>query len=359
MEKILPLNRTNERVNECWTTLRLAAILSDDSFLPWFVEKFITLRLNTFFHTGYYDMSLADWGVEYYYLYDEVLEFKRVTDSKNIVDQLIETINQNGYGVIHWDLFHITNNPYHEKQHVGHEALIYGYDDHRKEFYYLDMLVGNDPLSTVEKISYDVLDRAFTSYIEFAKGDPMQYDLHMTIDGPASMMYLKKPTIVREPKLERINYAVRRSLNGGIYQEVNAPPFGYTPFQRVGISVYEGYYSDLTRVLKEENKNLLKEDVNIAYSMYKLLECKNGLLFRLNYLEQHQYIRMGNDLPNQLKDLCHLIQNGRTLYVKYSLTLQDKYLEQANDHYKRAEELDHHLLTQVKDLTYHARQGLI
>jgi hypothetical protein len=96
MEKLLPFNFNWGNNTDCWNSKFLGIVLSNDAFLPWYVERFSSIflrkRKNEFL-THYYDRGSSAFN----YLYQEVLDFKRIKERADIIRTIKNAIDNNSY----------------------------------------------------------------------------------------------------------------------------------------------------------------------------------------------------------------------------------------------------------------------
>jgi len=346
MKKLLPINLNTGITTDCWNFYRLAVILSDEKLLPWFVERFIEVLMHENFTTAYYDFGSLD----AYFTYDEVLEYEEIINKEAIISVIFDSVNRNGYVYLYWDRYFIKESPFFKKDHSLHDMLIIGYDDKQEEIYYIDIGI-NNILWGIHTVKFDNFVEAFSSGLKIVRERPNDFIWLHAYYLPACIFYLKNKTFNRGPRLGRIYASLEVCLRGREFiNKKFVPDKNTSSVFRSGTSIYKGYYEDLNEVLVNKNSNLLNENKHILYGIKRLIESKNGLLFRLNYLNKHNYVTLDESLVKNIKQLLNTLEISFQLMSKYAFTMNIKYLERANQRFKEAEELDICVLTEAINL---------
>lgn len=118
-----------------------------------------------------------------------------------------------------------------------------------------------------------------------------------------------------------------------------------------GISIYKGYYNDLYNVFSI-NQSVLKSSPIILRTMKSLIESKYGLLFRVEYLNNNNYIKNNELLKGELNFLVDTLEKAFYLMIKCAETLESKYFEKACTEFERAEKSDVLVLAELVEVLY-------
>lgn len=126
-KKELDINMTEPIVTECWNYCRLAVALAVNN-RNWYVDKFWEVNIYDGFMSYYYE---ADSERRSMPNYDKVLDIERINANIDIVPQIIEAIDKEGY-----PLLYIKSN---KSKIAEHEVLVYGYDIEEKKSTMFDL----------------------------------------------------------------------------------------------------------------------------------------------------------------------------------------------------------------------------
>lgn len=346
MQKVLPVTINTGFTTECWTFLRLAAILSDRKNIPWFVENF-----NNYFVNDNYDVLYYDWGSrEFLCLYDELLEFEDLSDKSDIVSAVIDAINQDGYVLLYCDRFYITGSSHYQKEHLPHDLMIHGYDTDARVFHFIDINI-DGRLWGEHFVSFDILKRAFESMLEIYALDFNRWTWLYRTKVPASVFHLKH--FDRKPRLDVFYEEICNYLQGGetLERVNNNGKIGYR-LKRFGISGYRSYYEDLINTLYTSDKNYLgkKENEHVLFKMKSLIENKHNLEFKLRYLNDNDLTNFPEDIFFSIRTLCELLESAFYSSTKYSFTLDEAFLSIVKENFMDAEKLEMKILHEIKNL---------
>ncbi len=345
MQKKLPITINTGFTTECWTFLRLAAILSDSKNIPWFIENF-----NNYFVDETYDVLYYEWSSrEFLCIYDEILQFEDISDKKDIVGAVIDAINQDGYVVLYCDRFYIKGSPHYQKEHYPHDLLIYGYDNDSKVFNFIDINI-DGCLWGEHTISYDIIKHAFESMLEIFTIDFDRWTWIYRTKLPASVFYLNKH-FNRKPRLDIFYEEICNCLSGGetLERVNNNGKMGYR-LKRFGVSSYRSYYEDLINTISNSDKNYLgkEENKHVLYKMKSLIENKYNLEFKLKYLNENNLTNFPENIFLNIKNLCELLESAFYSSTKYSFTLDKALLSIVRENFIDAEKLEINILQEIK-----------
>jgi len=153
--------------SDFWTFCHLSDLLSVlISKYPRFYEYAILNAYSYSFrgsHWWWRDIDIA-WDNKYLsYIYDCFTFEKIMLDSKNIIDNIIDVINNDDPMLIPVDVFYLPNRIDWKKKHLSHNIMVTGYDT--KEgmlFYFIDTFSGYEECS----ISYNTFKEAIFSVNE-------------------------------------------------------------------------------------------------------------------------------------------------------------------------------------------------
>lgn len=114
-EKMFPVKVTGGIYSKCWHSYIVAALLSDEKYFPWFVERFMDFYVSEDC-VGWYQIQNAISGP--YYEYEEVIDFQEIRDfSMNPIQSIREALTRHRYVI-----------SVYESEGEPHEIMIIGYD---------------------------------------------------------------------------------------------------------------------------------------------------------------------------------------------------------------------------------------
>ncbi len=338
MQKILPVNLDTKITTEIYNHIRLAAILSEEGFLPWFIERFIVLYMDeNYFFSNYYMYG----SLSARYVYDEVLLSFPVSCKSNIIDEIKKHIDNHGYVQILCDKYYIEGSTFYQKSHFFHDLMLIGYADNPSLFFFVDLNI-NKKLTGVHSISEGSLLSSWDATLKFIKGKKPEelYNLSfMQFDFPVSAFYLRKENTRKLPNLNYIYYSLQYCQNNPVYQTNFC---GLTSINRIGSAIYRIYYENLYQRLQEEKyKNILLEhDGVILISLKRLIENKMGMHFRLNYLMGKKMIAEDLLLLDKMYLVKENLEYAFNCLVKYACTFDFELLEEAMTIFKETQKID-------------------
>jgi hypothetical protein len=349
-KKILPVNLEHGITNPCWNYVRLCAIMSDEKYLPWFVERFININISREFLIDYFIPG----EFNPFSFYDEVLEFEEIKSKENIIEGIIEAISSNGYVLLLCDEYHISGTPSYQKNHLLHEMLIFGYDLSTKEADFVFTNVNGKIWGTFT-IGFDNLVEAFKSGLEVINNKPEDWKWICIYGLPVSVFYLKD-SFNRAPRLEAVYNSLVKNLQGGeiAFDRAFDRNINGSGIFRNGVSVYKSYYDDLyKRLLGIEDKKLFNSsgyEQVILLGMKYLYENKKALAFRLNYLNDKGYLIIPDALLQEMNELCNFIDKAVVFMAIYGYTFDEGRLEKGVELFKEAQKLDIKISTMLIDI---------
>ncbi|GKX30386.1 hypothetical protein SH1V18_28660 [Vallitalea longa] len=347
MKKILPINVTHGVTSECWNSIRLSAIMSDEKYLPWYIEKFNNYLVSS--GDCKYEILHNQFGsTEFICYYDEVIIFENIIDKSNIVNKMINLIDKNRYITLYCDRFYIKGSKEYNKKHYMHEIMIYGFDTNLKEFNIIDLNLNGKVLNQ-SRLSFDNIECAFYSAIEDIKKNIDNNIWLYRINMPASAFYLNE-NFNRKPRLELFYDSINNCLKGG-EALIRTPRDGQVRYNtiRYGVSIYKSFYEDLYNVLAYD-KNILKDRPNILIRFKTLIENKYALIFKINYLNEERLTAIPNSLIDKIKELANKLEIIFSMMTKYSIKPNKDLLNRMNYSFREAEELDILILSRIKKL---------
>lgn len=344
MRSLLPVNLDIQLKSECWNFIRLAALLSDEKFLPWYVEKF-----NYYYVDEQFFFNYIEWRtMEFVCNYDEVLSFEDIRNTTNIIESVIAAIDKEGYVILYYDRFYVKGTSEYQKEHKFHDMLVHGYDTTKKVIHLVDINIDGVLWGSHEK-TFEEVKCAFESCINNISEKPENWDWIYQLNLPASIFYIKKE-FNRSIRLETFYTAIVKTLRGGEVTAISENETKKFTTKRYGISIYKSYYKDLYRILRHENSNYINEIGNefILYKMKALIECKKSMIDKLNYFNKTGIISFSESIISRLEVLYDMLQNAFLLLSKYSHNLNYKYLDQAKEEFIKSEKFDYEILEDIR-----------
>lgn len=344
MEKILPVVIDTGIQTECWNYYRLAAMLSDDRYLPWFIERFIELTMFNGYEVNYYDVNSMDYVSPEY---DEVIYYEDILTNENIVETVIDGISKSGYIMLYADCYYIEGSRFYKDKHYYHELMIIGFNDELREFTYVSINI-NSEFWGKYKISFSSLEQAYASAIQWLSGSRDMSLLISDYHYPACIFFLRDIK-KRRVQLTRICGSLKRLLFGEI-RNISYHKLPSSDTENIvckGVSIYKRYYESLYSLLMKDGNGILIQDVRVFVGLKKLSESKVGLLYRLKYLDENKYIVLDRHLVDKLNKLCEHIATALRLIEKFMVTENKELLPRMADNLRKAESIDIELLEEL------------
>ena len=344
MKKILPITQQVDFESECWNTLRLAILMNDKKYMPWYLEKFNNYFVDENFVFHFYRWSTT----EFYSNYDEVLIHKEILDKRDIIHSIIDAINRNGYVTLYVDRYYIKGTLEYQKVHKVHGNLVFGYDTDNETVEIFDNNI-NGLWWGVSSVPFEDMKTAFESCIQIISADKGKYNWIYENNLPASIIFLKD--FDRGIRLEAFYTAIAQNLIGGEIENLTIKEQNHYAIRRYGVSCYKSFYEDLYELLKEKKPNFLNEPENqyILIKLKAMIECKNSLLKKLNYINESGVVQIPEEIIQKAQDLCKIVNKAFLLLSKFSFNLKAKKLDEMRDEYKHAEQVEKELLTSLKN----------
>lgn len=357
MQKVLPVNINTGFTTECWTFLRLAAILSDKKFIPWYIENF-----NNYFINDTFDVQYYEWGTkEFLCLYDEIVQFEDIADKNNIVEAVINAIDRGGYALLYWDRFYIKGSPQYKKEHFPHDMMVYGYDSDSRVFKFIDINIDGS-LWGEHIIGFDSLKCAFENMLEWIASEIDRWTWLYRTKVPACAFFLNR-NFDRQPRIDVFYEDICSFLDGGeSFGQIKKDGKIRCSHNRFGISGYRNYYEDMYYILSGSNKDYLgmEENKHVLFKMKSLIENKYNLAFKLRYLTENNLARIDEGVFASINKLCGFLDTAFRSSTKYSFTLDKSLLSQARQSFMDAEKLESEILSRVKSCLYdHMKKRLV
>lgn len=346
MKKHLPVNLNIGLKSECWNFIRLAILLNDDYYMPWYIERFNNYFVDETFSFHYYEWNT----MEFYTNYDEVLQFQDIEDKSEIIKVIIDVINTGDYVTLYWDRYYVKGTLQYQKEHKVHGILVYGYDTDRETINFVDNEI-NGKLWGGYEISYEELKCAFKSGVDIVAKNPEKWHWIYQINLPASIIHLRKD-FTRTVRPEAFYTAVQKNLAGGELKDISDKHAEHCSVKRYGIHVYKSYYNDLYKILKHENNNYCNEEGNefIFYKLKAFIECKKCFAEKLEYFNEKGIIIFSDNTINKAKQVYEMVNKSYLLLSKYTFGFKMEILERAREQLMKAQESDIEILSEVKDI---------
>ena len=279
--KILPVRVPKSFVSSFFYALPMACLSADADYSDWLNENYLDFyAYRNEMNTDKYEFRFLD-AVSYVDRYahtNEAVQINRF-DVKFFKEDSFHSFVRNGidqwmYTVVFLDENMIPGSPFFD---MGHEYLIYGYDDDKREYYMIGM--DRHRVYSKFKFPYDCIEKGFRSfskdndraavyqlcianrYTSIAKGENRYYSHHI-VRLYDEDIFLRKLRCYAEGKVSPGNVKI---INRGINSCLSC-----------GIEVYRIIDDYLDRVEKAENA--------VEYNVpYYLLDNKKGLRDRLDY----------------------------------------------------------------------------
>lgn len=361
MNRVLPLKPNPNFQTSCWDASWMAIILSNDKFLPWYIEHFIRIHIENINLVRYYD-PYDD--IEYFSIYNEILELIPLEVFLKDVDDVISFTKKNidnGYYVnFTLDLFYIDFAKDYNKNHNFHGPIIFGYSDEKKVFYGYDLLFGiNEYKYDQYKAGCESLFRSIREKVSSGLNMDNPNYMHNIFTfkvfelGLHTLGYLVrfKTTDFREkPLLGRIYLAIEKCLEGKIFISENDKSFS----KWFGISIYDKLNKDVFSNGAKFMEEMSPESIDyLGLGLRTLVEAKEGLKFRIDYLHNNGIIQVDNDLLNKADFLCNRLRRAFLLFVKFYETKNENYFDTARTIMNSIKEIDREVLEKTSEAIFH------
>jgi len=359
MECILPIKPNPSFKTSCWDANWLSLILSDDKYLPWYIEHFICIHMEENYSIRYYDL----YDIDYCSIYNEVLEIIPLElFLKDIEDVVAFTKNNidNGYYInFTLDLFFIEFSKVYRKTHHFHGPLVFGYSDEKKVFYGFDLMygineykydqfkAGCESLFTLirEKVNHK-LNKEHQNF-NFNKFDFRVYDIGIRTNG--YLARIKNQKFREKPMLGNVFLALEKCLEGNILINEKDSTFnkwfGTSIYNKLNIDIFSKW-EQIKDTLNAETKK------NIYFGFRTIIENKEGLKYRINYLYNNQIIPIDVDLLNRLDYLHKRLREAFSLFTKFNQTQNAKYLDDVKNIMSNIEEIDREVLEKSSEAVF-------
>jgi len=320
MQKILPVNLNTGLTTDCWHFMKLAPLLADDRYIPWFVERFIELEMGICEGDPIQDFWIQYYRLEHYdleLLYQGVLAFDHFEqcDFVDIVQGTMARISEGGYVLLGCDNYYIRMSEYYQKHHCMHEYLLFGFNRHDEVFHILAMK-GNQ--WTTDTVSFKEIEQGFQAGLSNMRGDFEGHYRLFRFDMPATS-FKGVPQPKSKPNLYKILESVENCLEGGIRQVMMGAGDGAGTgasksfVEWSGISIYDGLQNRISDCIEAYPSLLM--DRSIILGIKKMCENKRGMLTRLQYLDRHHYIQLQDRHIAMFNELCGSLDKLRALLI--------------------------------------------
>jgi hypothetical protein len=367
MERTLPFKPNAEFQTSCWDANWLSIILSDEKYLPWYIEHFISIHMESNYLVRYYD----PYEIECCSIYNEVLDIIPIEMFiKDIDDVILFTKNKidNGYYVnFTLDLFFIDFSNDYTKNHNFHGPLVFGYSDEKKVFYGYDLLFGTREYeydqykagceSLFESIRDKVnkkLDKNHENY-NVNKFVFKVYDIGLHTLG--YIAGLRNQSFREKPMLGRIFLALERCLEGNII--INEKDTSFNKW--FGLSIYDKMNRDIFSNWEQVKEKLSLETQEFIYRGFRtIFENKEGIEFRIKYLFDNNVIPIDYDLLNKCDFLSKELKRAFSLFLKFNEKPDRKYLDSVQNIMSNIEVIDREVLERSSEAVFQAiKHGLL
>ncbi len=359
MEHVLPIKPDPNFQTSCWDANWLSLVLSDDKYLPWYIEHFISIHMRNNYIVHYYDV----YGIDYCSIYDEVLEIVPLEAFYKDIDDVVSFTKKNidnGYYVnFTLDLFYIDFSNDYNNNHNFHGPLVFGYNDEKKVFYGYDLLFGiseykfDQYKSACESLFANIrdtlandLNKEHENY-NFNKKDFFTY--HIGLHCKGFIACLKNGNFRKKPSLGRILLAIEDCLEGNIFiNEKNSILNKW-----YGVSMYNKFNNDILNNWNQIKENFSIEQLRTVYFGFKtIVEDKKGLKYRMDYLYNNGIIPADYDLQNRFDFFYKRLNQAFLLLVKFNETQNAKYLDQTKIIMQNIVDLDREVLERSSDAIF-------
>lgn len=338
MNKELPINLNYSYARECWITLRLIPAMSDNRFIPWFIENFNTYYVDENLSISHHNWSLT----ELYNLFNEILTYECFNKNLDIFKQLELAISNNKYLLLYCDRYYMKNTKQYQHKHEMHEILIHGYDNANNTVNYVDIY--NNKWGSY-LMSYDELKRSFNSTIDAISGEPSLYEYLYRAQLPATIFSLNT-TFQRNLRIDQFYESICYNIEGkNIRGEYNDNGELKLISRRYGVSVYKSYYEDLYKYIKNQQYERYKH-MNIL----TLIETKKNLIIKLNEIRNYLSIKINASVFDDIDKLLENLIIARNLFLKYIFSNELELIEEMRNCFIVAEELDIKIMQYLKNI---------
>ncbi|MFD7524201.1 hypothetical protein [Paenibacillus chitinolyticus] len=255
---------------ECYHQLRLSILMTDERTRPWLYSRFVLLKMHYAMSEQFPMLRLED----HLDVYADILKEDPVCCEGTWTDTIRSCLRAGEYVLLYLNWKHIPCSNHFRKQDLFHEALIYGFDDAKRQFHLLGFDVGGSLYSSAA-VDYDVLEREFIRHV--AEDTPaQQWFAHYGY--PISRLSMKEgAAFPQKVDARRLYFALDRGRSGADGGGTQVFALGYTVHEMMA-----SYFDQLGK----------GRDLDVAeYSfwnvmIYKMIQHNKFMQHRLAYLMQ-------------------------------------------------------------------------
>lgn len=330
--------------------LPLCVVLGDDRFLPWFYQHFMQVVSDSgeSLFRGNWPSIWVDFlegDDSYREVIDDVyLDRAVLRGQPDVRGMMIECLEREHRLIVSLDEYYLPKKASYRTRHFNHPTLIYGYDDHAREF----MAVGFDDQRVFSTLRFgydDVIDAYASAFASDEKG----------LDYQPLIRLLKPRTFSRE-----YPFSVRRflaQLEGYISSSADFFSAGgyrvsrdvlsiVTDAERLrfGCSVYEDVEVHLEKRLRGEPRGITYHSIHLLY------EHKRALYERLRYVIGRYGLADEFAGPvERLKQLSGYFYAARLKFLKADAEPAGALVSQVLAHVREARALEGPLLRSIHE----------
>jgi hypothetical protein len=310
------------------------------------VERFIALQLNNLYDCQYYEVESSN-PLDYLFVYDEVLDFKDLTNKADIISTTIEAINNDEYLNMRLDYYYLEGMEGYAVNHSIHGQLVIGYNLTLQEIYYLANLNEKWVVHSTSFIQYEQSFKSALLIIREDKDTDTTFDIAFRLNEPFSTFRVWNKDFNRKVRLNVIYNSLTNILNGGVF--TTSEP---TDTRRFGISIYKGYYEDLFNMLLNNSLEPAPSPFVVFRGLKKLYENKKGIMYRFSYLNKHHDLQIEPFVFSKMETILSIINEAIVLLSDFFTNQQKDSLLTAAQKFRDIEKLDIEVLQITSLLIY-------
>jgi len=283
---------------------RLIAIMSEEKFLPWYLQNFIPIIM-------YHNMNIHCYDTTYSYeifeLYSQVMDLESISNID--INNLVKYIKLNNYLLIYCDQFYLKDSIYYKKKHLGSEILIYGFNSEKKCFYYHTSLIKKAEYAVGECSYSDFLLSTRYSVLDSKMNESIQWQINF--GHPFSKFSLKK---------EKIPFNLKKVFSHFENLLVDRKLIMYVNSKEIinwtGCGVFDGIKELWMKMLKDRSSVDQRPIWCIKLFAQYVLNYKNILVF----IETNYNISFERNLYKECEELSQKLMGIYVYFYKYKLT---------------------------------------
>ncbi len=309
-----------------YTAYTLNILLNYEDSLPWFYSNYIQLFWSSKKPLNFYPNSFSENPLlSCQVLKKEIIE----THNINIHDFIIDCINSKEYFYSQYDEYYVPNRRFYGNTHLVHDFMIYGYDADKKEYSIMGFNQKYDYGTT--KISFEQFEKAF-----FSDSAKLEY-IHILS---------KKENVKYEFDLQLV-YEM-------LYDYYNSRNSSERCRMHKNTLVDMIFGMDIYKNLVDYFRSLIDEGFGSDFTIFHtLLEHKECMLLRLEYMYNNKYIDDYKYLYEGFKNLAGEMVKMRNLHFKYFISKNKGCLEKIIKKLTEIEQKERDLLENMLNKIYH------